>query len=251
VREKKRRGNSRYYLFFLLSLMAVVAIATGLVYTLRHLSIFDLDQITINGNLAIPDSLIQKASNSYLGTNLFSISKRDLRQDLQKISRLKDVKIRKHLLNKMSLEISESEGLLYVKSFEGNLYPVDADGVVLSRYSKVYREDLPIYSSYYKDAQFKPGIQLTKPDLKRILALHQRMVKEAPEYLHIISEYYMIDNTINIIDARYGTRIIPSEDNMATQLKRYQFVQDNGNISRKSVVDLRFENQVVVKAGDK
>jgi hypothetical protein len=61
----------------------------------------------------------------------------------------------------------------------------------------------------------------------------------------------MIDNTINIIDARYGTRIIPGEDNMATQLRRYQFVQDNGNISRKSVVDLRFDNQVVVKAGDK
>jgi len=251
MKDKKRRGNSRYYLFFLLSLMAVIAIGMGAVYALRHLSIFELTQVSINGNIAVPDSLILKATDGYLGTNLFCISKSDLRKALQEISRVKDVKIRKHLLNKLSLEVLEREGLLYVKSFEGNLYPIDGDGIVLSRYAKVYREDLPIYSSFYTDAQFKPGVLLTKPDLQRILALHRRIMKEAPDYLHIISEYYMIDNTINIIDARYGTRIIPSEDNMATQLKRYQFVQDNGNISRTSVVDLRFENQVVVKAGDK
>lgn len=61
----------------------------------------------------------------------------------------------------------------------------------------------------------------------------------------------MIDDTINIIDARYGTRIIPGETDIANQLRRYQFVQDNGNIARRSIVDLRFDNQVVVKAGNK
>lgn len=251
MKDRKRRGNSRYYLFFLLSLMAVVALSSGVVYALRHLSIFELQEIRVSGNLAVPDSLIQQASNKYLDTNLFRISKKEVQNDLKSISRVKDVKVRKHLLNKLSLQISEREGLLYVKSFEGNLYPIDQDGVVLARYSHVYREDLPIYSSFYNDALFETGTQLEKPDLKRILALHQRVLKEAPEYLHIISEYYMIDNTINIIDARYGTRIIPCEENMATQLKRYQFVQDNGNISRSSIVDLRFDNQVVVKAGDK
>jgi hypothetical protein len=92
---------------------------------------------------------------------------------------------------------------------------------------------------------------MKKRDISRILALHLKIMKKAPEYLAIISEYYMIDDTINIVDARYGTRIIPSEDDIAAQLKRYQFVQDNGNINRRSLVDLRFKNQVVIKAGDK
>lgn len=251
MRDKKRRGNSRYYLFFLLSLIAVVALSTGLVYALRHLSIFELKSVSFTGNLAVPDSLITQCTDRYLGTNLFRISKAELQRDLKGISRVKELKVRKHLLNKLSLTISEREGLLYIKSFEGSLYPIDEDAIVLARYAKVYKEDLPIYSSYYKDTQFKAGVKLAKPDLKRVLALHKRIIKEAPEHLHIISEYYMIDNTINIIDARYGTRIIPSEEDMAIQLKRYQFVQDNGNISRRSVVDLRFENQVVVKTGDK
>jgi cell division septal protein FtsQ len=53
-----------------------------------------------------------------------------------------------------------------------------------------------------------------------------------------------------MIDSRLGTRIIPSPENLAKQLKRYQFVQDNGNINPHSVVDLRYSNQVVVKAGN-
>ena len=147
--------------------------------------------------------------------------------------------------------MSERKGILYVKSFEGNLYPIDAEAIVLERYSKVYREDIPIFSSYYKDEQLKPGIKLAKPDLNRILQTHLAIMQDAQDYLPIISEYYMIDNTINIIDARYGTRIIPGETDFADQLRRYQFVQDNGNISQHSVVDLRFDNQVVVKAGNK
>ncbi|MCD8479652.1 MAG: hypothetical protein LRZ88_05145, partial [Candidatus Cloacimonetes bacterium] len=76
MKDRKRRGNSRYYLFFLLSLMAVVALSSGVVYALRHLSIFELQEIRVSGNLAVPDSLIQQASNKYLDTNLFRISKK-------------------------------------------------------------------------------------------------------------------------------------------------------------------------------
>ncbi|MDD4310561.1 MAG: cell division protein FtsQ, partial [Candidatus Cloacimonetes bacterium] len=146
---------------------------------------------------------------------------------------------------------SERRGLLYLKSLEGDLYPVDAEAVVLAKYSSIYTEDLPIFSTYFSNNQFKAGVKLKKPGLARILALHQRIIKEAPDFLPRISEYYFIDNTVNIIDAKYGTRIIPSDEDMSSQLKRYLFVQDNGNIDRRGVVDLRFKNQVVVKAGNK
>ncbi|HPF08617.1 MAG TPA: hypothetical protein PL020_02645, partial [Candidatus Cloacimonadota bacterium] len=82
MRDKKRRGNSRYYLFFFLSLVAVVALGTGLVYALRHLSIFELKSIQVSGNVAVPDSLIIKTANSYLGINLFRISRKELLKDL-------------------------------------------------------------------------------------------------------------------------------------------------------------------------
>jgi len=81
------------------------------------------------------------------------------------------------------------------------------------------------------------------------LATHRRIVEDAPEFATNISEYYTIDNTVYIIDARNGLRLIPSEKNLAKQLSRYEFVRDNGNISQSSILDLRTDNQVVVKAG--
>lgn len=251
LRQRKRRGNSRYYLYFALSLFACLGLIGGVFYAFRHLSIFELKSISVHGNTAVPDSLLLQKTQKYLGHNLFEVSKKSLKQDLLSFSRVKDAKIRKHLMDKISIQVIERSGILYVKSFEGNLYPIDEDGIVLSKYSKVYTEDLPIFSSYYPDASFKAGSRLDKADVMRICNLHKRIISEAPEYLNIISEYYMVDNTIHIIDARYGTCIIPSEDELATQFKRYQFVQDNGNIGRRSTVDLRFENQVVVKAGEK
>ncbi len=251
MKERKRRGNSRYYLYFSLCLLGVIALGIGFWYALRHLPFLEVKSISVSGNTAVPDSLILNHCNTYLGTNLFKVPKKSIHRELGKISRIKELKIKRQLLNKLKIEITERQGILYVKSFEGMLFPIDAEAVVLERYTPVYREDIPIYSSYYKNSQLKPGMKLAKTDLARILKTHLRIIQEAGDYLPIISEYYMIDDTINIIDARYGTRIIPGEDHFADQLRRYQFVQDNGNISRRSVVDLRYDNQVVVKAGNK
>ena len=251
MRERKRRGNSRYYLFFTLSLAGVIALVIGAWYALRHLPFLELRQIEISGNTAIPDSLIARYCEDQIGHNLFKVPVKKLKTDIMQISRIKELKIRRQLLSTLKINVKEREGILYVKSQEGRLHPIDSEGIIMERYTSYYREDIPIYSSYYKDAQLKPGNQMKKRDISRILALHLKIMKKAPEYLAIISEYYMIDDTINLVDARYGTRIIPSEDDIAAQLKRYQFVQDNGNINRRSLVDLRFKNQVVIKAGDK
>lgn len=251
MKERKRRGNSRYYLFFSLCMLAVVAVGYGSWYALRHLPFLAVKKITVEGNTAVPDSLVLSQCEFYLGMNLFKVPKKEIKSKLSRISRIKNLKVKRQLLSTIKIQMSERKGILYVKSFEGNLYPIDAEAIVLERYSKVYREDIPIFSSYYKDEQLKPGIKLAKPDLNRILQTHLAIMQDAQDYLPIISEYYMIDNTINIIDARYGTRIIPGETDFADQLRRYQFVQDNGNISQHSVVDLRFDNQVVVKAGNK
>ncbi len=247
---RKRRGNSRYYLFFLVSLLLISGFGYGLWYALTHVNIFSTQNLVISGNAAIPDSLIQKVVAPYMGSNLLAIPSAQIKDRLKQYSRVGEVKIRKKLLHTLQLQITERKGLIYVKSFEGDLFPVDAQGIVLAQYSPVYTEDLPIFSTYFSSKSLKPGTKLKKPALNRILALHLRIAREAPGFLPYISEYYLIDNTVNIVDARHGTRIIPSETDLARQLKRYLFVQDNGNINRRGVVDLRYKNQVVVKAGE-
>lgn len=251
TRARKRRGNSRYYLFFFVSLLGVAALGIGTWYTLTNLSIISVNKITLEGNVAVPDSLIRQATAKYMGLNILSVPSSQVRADLKRFSRIKDVKVRKKLMHTLHLEITERKGVIYIKSFEGDLFPIDAEGVLLAKYTLLSTEDMPILSTYFSNNQLKAGRKLKKPYITRVLNLHKRILEEAPEFVPLISEYYMIDNTINIVDAKYGTRIIPSEEDLASQLKRYLFVQDNGNIDRRSLVDLRFKNQVVVKAGNK
>jgi len=251
IRSRKRRGNSRYYLFFFVSIIFIVLIGFAAWYALTHMNIFTLEKVTVAGNTSIPDSLVIKITKPYIGTNLISIRSSEVKAKLSSISRIKEVKLRKKLMHTLHLQITERKGLIYIKSVEGDLYPIDADCVVLASCSPIYMEDLPIYDSYLTNSQLQSGKKLKNAKLSRILEIHQLIAIDAPDFLANVSEYYFIDNTVNIIDAKHGTRIIPSDDDLAKQLSRYQFVQDNGNINKRSVVDLRFKNQVVVKAGNK
>lgn len=251
MKQRKRRGNSRYYIFFTISLMAILALGIGVFYFVLHIPWLNVKHIKLSGNSVVPDSLIIKTCTPYLGTNLFKVPKKELDAKLNQFSRIRSVKIQRRIPATIKLTIAERKPILYVKSFEGKLYPIDGEAIVMKTYTPLADEDIPIYSSYYTEDQLKAGTKLTKADLNKVLSLHKRVIKEASDYLPIISEYYMIDDTIYMVDARHGTRIIPSDENIATQLKRYQFVQDNGNIAKNTVVDLRFENQVVVKGAER
>lgn len=247
-RERKRRGNSRYFLLFFLCLIGIGALGWGAYKLLTGLDSIDLRKVELSGNHAIPDSLIYEITDPYLGQNLFAISGKALEKKLQGFSRIKQVKIRKSPFHTLKIQIEERVGVLYAKSIEGDLFPIDANGVVLKSYSSYPLEDLPIATTYIPSEKMLFGKKPGNPDLQRILKLHNRIKKESPDFVDRISEYYTIDNTIYIVDAETGTRLIPSTEQLADQLRRYLFVQENGNIGKYKVVDLRYENQVVVKA---
>ena len=248
---RKRRGNSRYYLFFFIALSVVALLGTSIWYGFTHIDLFTLQKVSLTGNEAIPDTLIYNITKPYLGMNLLAIPTGEIKAKVLTLSRVKSVKLHKRLPATLKLNINERKAAIYIKTIEGDLHPVDAEGIVLMKYSPIYREDMPIYSTYLNNHQIKPGYKLKNVGLQKVLQLHQRIAKEVPAFLTQISEYYLIDKTVYMIDAKTGTRLIPAQEDLTKQLSRYQFVQENGNINKNSVVDLRYKNQVVVKAGNK
>jgi len=95
------------------------------------------------------------------------------------------------------------------------------------------------------------GKRLGDSFIKAVLALHKRIAQEKPEFIKSISEYYNNDGLVCLIDAKYGSRLILGEGDLNLQLKRYQFVLDNGDFNKHCVLDLRFKDQVVVKPEEK
>lgn len=247
--KRKRRGNSRYYFFFALALILTGLIGTGAYMFLVNVSWLNITQIRHSGNSIVPDSLITQKLSFCMGKNLLAVSSSEIRSQFESIARIKQIQVRKSLPHTLNITFQEYPAVLWLRSAEGDLKPINASAKILETFDGIAKEDLPIVGTFLPSAQLKPGIKLNKPYLNRILALHAKIGKEAPDFLPIISEYYMIDNTIHIVDTRYGTSIIPSENEIAAQLRRYLFVQDNGNINRRSTVDLRFDKQVVVKEG--
>ncbi len=250
-RERKRRGNSRYFLFFAVALFVCLGTGYGIYYALLNVSWFNLAKVEITNNVSIPKFMITNVTDKYKGQNLLAISTSDLRKSLSKISRVKKVQFHKHLPHTLIVNITERSGFLYIKSIEGDLHPIDSEGVILEKLNSYYNEDLPIVTTYITNAKFKVGAKLVKPYITKILKIHKLVTEQLPDFQPLISEYYVLDDTVYLVDAKYGTRVIPSDEDVIAQFRRYMFVQDNGNINRNSVIDLRFKNQVVVKAGNK
>jgi cell division septal protein FtsQ len=248
--KRKRRGNSRYVVYFVIALVVTIASVVGIYHALMHVSWFDLQKIQVRNNQHIPTEMIEPAASKFVSENLLSIPTKEIANEISQIARVKNVKVRRKLLHTLVITVFERDGFLYVKSLEGDLYPLDSEGIILENLTSYYSEDLPVINTYLSGDQLVSGQLLDKAYIKRILSIHKSISEELPDFVSQISEYFMVDDTVYMIDARYGTRFIPSEDDLIGQLKRYIFVQDNGNVDRNTVIDLRFKNQVVVKAGN-
>lgn len=246
---KKRRGSSRHYLLFFLTLVFLAGAGFGVYTLLSRLTWLNLQSIQVSGNSCLEDSLLINIAKPLLGKNLLTISKSELEASLTRFARVREARVSLRPPHSIKISIVERKGSLYVKSAEGDLFPIDDGGLVLEQFGNVYAEDLPIVGIHLANKDLKPGRKLKNNALQRILKVHGKIRDNAPGFLPQISEYYCVDNTVYIIDAKYGTRIIPGSDKLDKQLKRYQFVQDNGNIDRNSVVDLRYADQVVVRKG--
>lgn len=247
TKARKRRGNSRYFLFFLLILIGLAALGFTGFELLSRMDLLAVNQVEISGNSSVADSLIRAELKPYLGKNLLKLDKKQVSQRVTSFARVKEARVRRKLFNTLQVRITERKASLYVKSMEGELFPIDSEGVVLENFGNVYNENLPLVGLLLSNSEFESGKKLKSPSLNKILATHSKILKEAPDFAQNVSEYYTLDNLVYIVDIRGGERIIPSEKNLAKQLSRYEFVRDNGNIAPSSILDLRLDNQVVVK----
>ncbi len=247
---RKRRGNSRYLAFFILILLGITALGFGTYYYLSTVAWLNVQKIEISGNSAVADSLLRRTLQPYMGQNLLRVDKAEINQQVSAFARIKSVKVRRKLFSTLRIRVTERKASLYVKSLEGDLHPIDDQGMVLERFGNIYTENLPLVNLLVNNSSLKSGRLMKNSALENVLTTHRRILSEAPEFAANISEYYTIDNTVYVIDARSGQRFIPSEKNLAKQLSRYEFVRDNGNVSQTAILDLRIDGQVVVKAGN-
>lgn len=244
---RKRRGHSRFISIFLLILISLSGLIWGAYEGLRRSDLLIIKEIRITGNEYIGASTIYELLNEFIGLNLLNVSEKDISNELIKIKRIKTIRVRRLFPSTLLVKVSEKKGFLYIKSKEGDLFPVDTQGMVIEYVLSQNQEDLPIVHSRFSNQQLEVGSYLKDAFIAKVMKMHKKIMEERPDFIKSISEYYQEGNYTIIVDARNGTRILLGDDRLSDQLRRYQFVQDNGNVDRKQIFDLRFKNQVIVR----
>jgi cell division septal protein FtsQ len=244
---RKRRGHSRFIIFFILILLVLSGLSWVTYSGLRKASWLRIKSIAVAGNQNVSITTVQELLEGFNGENLIDVSTRDIKEKLYKVKRIYKARVIRQFPSTLKIKVFERQGYLYVKSSEGDLFPIDNRGMIMEYAVFPSKEDLPIIHTNYQNRQLHPGSFVKDAFVRKVIALQAKIALTRPEFLKYISEYYMDKDLIFIVDAKYGSRILIGTHDLDNQLRRYTFVQENGDINRKNIVDLRFANQVVVR----
>jgi len=244
---RKRRGNSRFIFFFVIILLVLGSLSWAGYKWLRNSDLLIIKNVTITGNENVSTTTIHDLLKEYIGQNLLEISSKEIRKKLLQVKRIEVIKVVRLYPGTLKIKLIERKGFLYLKSIDGDLFPIDEKCMIMEYAVYPSKEDLPIVHSQYPSSQLHVGRVLDDPFLKKVVALQKQIITERPDFIKSISEYYQDSNSVVIVDNEYGTRVILVSQYLNDQLRRYQFVQENGDINRNSIFDLRFKNQVVVR----
>jgi cell division septal protein FtsQ len=247
---KKRRGYSRYFFLFLLIIILLVSAYYGVRSLLVSWNIFQIEKIEISGYENLEKDFLLYFARDFLGKNLFSISQQDVLNKYDNIVRVKSVEMSRHIPNVLKLKFQERKGIFQVKTAEGNLFPIDEEKIVLDNDNFYNSEVLPVIDTNIKTAEIKIGEVVDDFFVDRILELYEKILAADKNFIDKISEFYLDDNQIVLVESSKGYKIILGEENIASKLKRFSFLEQHRTFEAGIVVDLQFPNSLIIRTED-
>ncbi len=261
-KNRKRRGNSRYILFFILICLLIGSTGWGLSLMVRKLDFFNIRTIDVTGNQQLEEEFLKELAAEFIGKNLYEVPLRNVSYKFENIIRIERVRIRRVFPNKLKLIVQERTGYIYLKTVEGILVPLDKEKRVLATPNSSYqkedytsagtdsksfylREDLPIFHSGLSIKDLNTGDIVNDRSLERVYHVH-RLITGGRIEENSISEYYLQDDDIFLIEMRTGSIICLGEKNYPEKLHKLEFVLENVGLDPNTFLDLKFKDQVVI-----
>jgi cell division protein FtsQ len=246
MEEKKKYGH---YIFIAI-LFAVIAIPSYFIINWSKSSdLFILKKVKIEGNNFVTDEEILKLASIKISDKLYEVDITSRQKRISENPFIKGVTITRNPPSTLVITIIEREPVFFLN--ETDLYPVDNEGYIMPhlKIGKMY--DLPIVSGIkVKEKKFGEKNKDTKIN-QTILLLEK--IKEIDKNLyHIISEIHFDKNEeIRLHLIKGGSEIVVGKNDF---LKKFVYLggflrelNKETEINKIDYIDLRFENQIVVK----
>ena len=252
ARKRLRRRRLARVLFTGLGLILIV-LAGIAGYALANSSLFDLREIRIEGNLAVPREELLVLSGLRLGTNLLRVSPAEAKAQLLTQPYIKEVEVRRRFPSEMSIKVVERAPMVLV-SYDTQSLILDSEGICLENGNKAAAMaaswvQTPAIKSNFAAIQMKPGDKTEDEGILAAIAL----LKQLDAYF--MENILEIDAasawTLSVINLDGLTVYFGPPENLAQKLQNYEDLliknREECNADTLEYVDLRYDTQPIIK----
>jgi|GEM_PF-6288361 len=242
---KKLLRFSRNFFVIILTFFLLVLAVWEFKYLIFETSYFELKKISIEGNVSIEKEKILALAGFKLSENFLKLNYRLAEKKLRALPKIKEVEITSEGLGEVLIKIIERESVLLVL-YEKKFYELDTEGYILAASNKNIKIDLPILSGVKLPVTAIGENIKSEVKIKNVISW---VVNIEPSFMTNISEINLNGNEIMLI-TNDGITIYPGNpSNFKNNFELLNIVverfQKDG--MRISYVDMRFNNEVVVK----
>jgi cell division septal protein FtsQ len=239
-----RRRNWRVLLFRLgwmggAALIALAAVA-WLVHMLLGTAALKVDRVQVQGRARLSVEEIDGRLDGLRGQNILQVDLEQYRVRLLESSWVESAELWRVLPSTVHVRIVERTPLT-VARFRGQLYLVDAEGVIIDSYGPRYRDlDLPVVDGLVNDG---PDGPVTSPERIQLVERVFHDVSARPELFHRLSQLDVSDsrNAVVLLEGEPAELRLGDRD-FLERLERYEDIAPRLREQRQVVeyFDLRF-----------
>jgi cell division protein FtsQ len=237
-------------LVMVLLLVVTVGIALGANLWTRDLAV---REIRTEGNRILTSNEIQTLAAIPKHQKLFDVDLNQARKRIQANQFVRTVSVNREVPDCISITVEER---VPVAAIAGDrMVYIDADGVILPPARSEYIFDLPVLTGALPQSECVPGKRVTSEVLREALQIVVTAQKISDDFYRLISEVHIDPaNSIELFTSEAGVPVIFGRGDVAGKMVKLEafwreFVSQRGAKTLR-YIDLRFEDQVVVRWND-
>ncbi|MEW6541465.1 MAG: FtsQ-type POTRA domain-containing protein [Bacillota bacterium] len=214
-------------------LFSIVILVAG--FILVGSPLFEIDTITVEGNLWLQAEEIIAASGLVPGTNIFRAQTGEARDRLEALPAVREARLVREFPSAVRIVVAERVPVALL-SIQGEFWEVDVEGVPVRKKRKGW-DDLPVIT----------GVGIKNPNLPRTLEAVERLPEEVVAGLSEVwfgEDLRLILYTIDGIEIRLG-RLERLEQKGVLLAEVLTLVRDDGR--KVEYIDLSEPDKTVVK----
>jgi cell division septal protein FtsQ len=247
-KKPERNPVKRWGIYLMIPL--VITIIVIVVFSWRWRDALGLQHIVINGNRIIPTQQILTLMDIPFKSPLYKVDIYDVRQRILQQPFVKMVCINRHFPDAIHAQIVEREPIATVNTSQ--LRYVDEEALLLPQIETAVQLDLPIISRIDGLEKAHIGEVISSPELSEAIKLLQTAQRIDTAIYHLISEVNMNSGKdIILFSTDVGVPVLIGRGEYEKKLILFQSFWNNfvksQNTNKLQYIDLRFNEQVVVK----